>query len=748
MFSQNDLAKILKKVSAGLHDFPLTEPSESLPMEISSTQDIANVGAASQKIDVECLRQIVLAVKTEADELNETDSSDQLQKISSALLNFRVTVGFVGLTNSGKSTILNALLGFKFLPSSLQRQSVCPVCIKHDSQSEDPKCPGKLYGLAKTKKTYLASGVQSIRESISEMNESDRLRKATEYDELILHAPIACLSESQHEITNFDLYDIAGVSEGNESIATACANKSLRDSAAIILVIGADTVSTNDLTDLVERLKKDHPNIIWEKHRMCVLINKYDMCYEDDDTDNWDPKTLSVKIAEQTGVPPEQIEYCCAKLGLISRQWRHDKVTKEMYKRGYGLLSALSNPPVEEDIDSMVVFSPANVAKLTDILERFSRIRKVETRLLKNIFNSDLVVLLKSSGHDCIGEISKLKDAIIKKKQGLTEEISHQQSLIQQIENFLNKHCKFVVSGFLDKALQSYQEKLKADTKVLKQSIDAETSRAAINLLDIKEDLETQIKTTCDHLRQLAELEISKLWGDCIGEIKTKLTTTLRDLLSSLKQYIANTHPCLTSQLNFDSIHPGNLVESLSFLAVKQPAECFEKTHLTAMPITAQNDKKEKKVISLFIIGPKCIFFGEKSVPYTDLVSHETQSHKLDTSGFTRTFDNFTSNCVTYICDNLGGDLKKQTNSLMENLSTQLLQMSTPQLTKLKENLKSMKQKHNQLEQKIKLLDNKAEELSCTLNQLLSQQGLNKSSFSIKSRSSTGKPVAIEFPWS
>ena len=148
-------------------------------MPEQETTDVTLVKQSGSKLGFQTyLNQIIADVKKVADSLKATDSSDQLQKISSALLNFdsEVKVGLFGLTNSGKSAVLNALLGNNFLPMSEQRQSVCPVRIQHDPHLNSP---GHLFALKEASGDYLTSGVESIHTNVEELNKEDRLRGST-----------------------------------------------------------------------------------------------------------------------------------------------------------------------------------------------------------------------------------------------------------------------------------------------------------------------------------------------------------------------------------------------------------------------------------------------------------------------------------------------------------------------------------------------------------------------------------------
>ena len=68
-------------------------------------------------------------------EIGASDITAHLQLITANLKIGKVRSGVIGLTKAGKSTILNALLGKYFLPSTIQPQTAKEVRIVHTTSS-------------------------------------------------------------------------------------------------------------------------------------------------------------------------------------------------------------------------------------------------------------------------------------------------------------------------------------------------------------------------------------------------------------------------------------------------------------------------------------------------------------------------------------------------------------------------------------------------------------------------------------
>ena len=81
--------------------------------------------------------KVCAAIDTVADvtkSVNKTDSHRHLQDVSAHLASKIMQVGVIGLTNSGKNTTLNALMGKKFLTTSDQAIMGTEVRIIHDCE--------------------------------------------------------------------------------------------------------------------------------------------------------------------------------------------------------------------------------------------------------------------------------------------------------------------------------------------------------------------------------------------------------------------------------------------------------------------------------------------------------------------------------------------------------------------------------------------------------------------------------------
>ena len=670
----------------------------------------------------EHLNQIVIDVREVANKLEVTESSQRLQQISSALQNFKVKVGFMGSTSSGKSTTVNALLGQNFLATAEQKESVCPVCIQHEP---NPGSVGNLFGREKTDYSLdlLASGAESILDCISKLNREDHKTGTTKYAELVLRAPILCLAAN--ELTNYEVYDTPGVSEGKDSVATAQAKYTLESSAAIVLVISPSSAGLKYLTEFIDQIREAHPSFIEEQNRMLILINKYDKCFPAD-KNTWDPETFKNKIVKQTSVPAKQIVCFSAECALKARLWKLDLsiVDECLHISSYAYLH---NTPVGKDIGHLREYTPENVKRLVDVYERFSRIHEVEDKLCEALFSSSLIVLLKSSVGDTCCEIDKLKSYVLIKIEKLQEEMDKILHLIEQINEFINYHCRNTIFSSLDIVLQDYRENLKTNASSLREKIQDEYQRVESSLnkqYDTEEELQTGVFSARNEIIRFTNEEIKKLWDGSIQQIKSELKLKLGSLLSKLKQ---DDHFPDHESLNFESVSPDRLLESLSFPPAKQPEFINEEdldTLILPLNVPRQRSETRKEII---LGWPRFLFFGPRhkfTKHSTVLVDYTATVYELNVDSLRQAFETFASDCADFITYEL--DTKEQMNELSKMFLKELQNVSEVSKKELTDSLNSKLELQKVFEEEIKLLDGKRQELHRALSPLLPKQSVDR----------------------
>ena len=205
--------------------------------------------------------------------------SIELDRLINRLLNQKVRAGIIGLTKAGKSTLLNALLGRSFLPSSLQPQTAKEVTIIHDMSKPD----GELRCMGSTDNITLAVGQQEISQELLKLNEEVRKHgeQSQKCDPLVLYAPLKFLSSVENEGIKLELADTPGFGEaGAENIADKV-DVVMKDLCVFMLILNSQFLKTESEQSLLEKLMKYHPELFSEMNRVLILVNGYENIYED-----------------------------------------------------------------------------------------------------------------------------------------------------------------------------------------------------------------------------------------------------------------------------------------------------------------------------------------------------------------------------------------------------------------------------------------------------------------------------------
>ena len=648
-----------------------------------------------------------------ADDLNESDCSKQLERIATVLTSGKVQMGLVGLTNSGKSTTLNALMHLDILPSSFQRQTVSSVCIKHS-----PTSPGELYGrkIASDNLSVLASGFQSVRSFIAKLNEHDR-KNSIIYSDLVLHAPFPCLSRKGK--IELEIFDTPGTSESSSSNVASVWSTALNNLAAIVLILSADRVFEVSQDVLLEKIQSLHPRMMEKQNRLLILINKYDMCYDGNQL-SWSPAQLKANVAAYLKVPMEQVVLFSAKSALEARKWKQDPsvVNEDKYGEVY---YKLRHTPEKEAVASLKDHTPENVKKLAEVLENFSQIRDVESKLLWKLCVNGREILLECAVDDSMREIAKLKSVAVEKIQAVNVElkkvsVDQQEEVICKVKQQLEGNCKKKIDESLASlVLQAFEVQLNAITSTLDNQLVSTASGRVVRLqgqFDDKNRILQQVLGLRNDMLVFGRDKVSQAWDAGINEMKVQLTSQLRQLLQELKQDIVAAQ--LASYLNFESADPGKLVGALSFPAVNQPAiDQFAGTNVAAVTalvvpcsVTRTRIEYRKETVGRDFWGNK----KKKHLPYS--VQYQATVYEAKIDGLSAAFQQLASFCVTHIRSSLMTVIGDQASQLSQSLWRDLQELSKQPLSMLENQLQAKKNDLSTGKETVKALEGKIQELA------------------------------------
>lgn len=325
----------------------------------------------------------------------------------------------IGLTKSGKSTFLNAILGQQFLPRSIQPQTAKEVCILHDPAVSN----GQLQAVQMEGGDYklVAEGQESISKTLTELNDEIRNDQET-YHKLILRAPILFLEGVDN--VHLEVSDTPGLFEAAAKNVTSDSELAIKEMCAFVMILNIQLLKTEAEVGIIKGLIKHHPDLFSKLSRIIILVNAYDMAFFSDNPGDLDPDNIATYVSNYFQDPlilgikisPEQIIPFSAKWALKSRIWSsdpssflelnnarilYDEAVIMLKRSGYGKELKPFEEVTSEDIETIS----------TSLLE-FSHITIIEERLRKMLHANAPAVLLEAAMDDTTSEINNILELI------------------------------------------------------------------------------------------------------------------------------------------------------------------------------------------------------------------------------------------------------------------------------------------------------------------------------------------------
>lgn len=362
------------------------------------------------------LVESVISVASSAD-INAVDTAINLKRIKNNLDTGKVRAGVVGLTKSGKSTFLNAILGKQFLPSSIQPQTAREVSIVHNPAAIN----GELYAVEEEGGDVerIAEGEESISKALTELNTVIRDGNKT-FHKLTLNVPLLFLEGVDN--ANLEISDTPGLYEAAAKNITSESELAVKEMCAFVMILNIQLLKTQSETAVVKGLIDNHPEILSKLSRIMILVNAYDMAFFDDNRNRGSLKPDEIPnyvsnyfldpLIHGIMIPPEQIIPFSAKWALKSRVWSADpagflelKDARILYDEAVIMLERAG---YEGELKHFDHVTGEDIETISEFLLEFSHITTIEARLKKMLHENGPAVLLEAAVDDTIAEISSV----------------------------------------------------------------------------------------------------------------------------------------------------------------------------------------------------------------------------------------------------------------------------------------------------------------------------------------------------
>ena len=582
-----------------------------------------------------------------AEDLKETDSSRHLQDISAHLAAGKMQAGVVGLTNSGKSTTLNALMGKEFLTTSIQAQTAAEVRIIHDREIPN----GKLLGqLTKAQNCLeLACGPENIYAFLNEWNDNIREGKVKcPYAKLLLHALIhflECVDSIRLEIC-----DTAGTNEVGCTAVTSKSQLALHNLCTFVIILHVQHYEGKDELEMLQKLREHHPDLQENQDRILILVNACDLVISDTNKASIKPEDIASRVQThlkkvlEIHIRIDHIIPFSAKWALKSRQWQASPgaVDEDDYDEALLLLKRAKFIDREE---KKLLAEHRDLDRVCKQLEKVSAILTVEQKLKAMLYEKGPAILLQSTSGDSIQEIDFLIDVIDQKIKAEDSEskqsaVCTQKSFVDAINKIITEYAE-KLKRLPDKILTQLAAQISAATLGLEKGIDAVISRQLANDLHDLSKCETKqivvdricgVKPT---ITKQANVEVKTSWISILEIAKEAQMEQLRSIILELKTNLALAHltqgisssditlPTISWDQIFSTIDPNSQLPPMPTLQLQLSSNSITDESLAAHIVHGEitKYKEERRKISggrrYAFAGPRDSHHYTTNVPYS-----------------------------------------------------------------------------------------------------------------------------------
>lgn len=337
--------------------------------------------------------------------------NEKLKDLLAKIDNQVFQILLLGLSKSGKSTFINALLSDEYLPMSNVPETSFVLKIRHSENSKQ----GSLQN-----GNQIKTGADSIRNFIKDKNKIIRDGIKKENEETVLYVPLQEINSHNIDDIQFEIVDTPGFGEfqdekfkENLSIDNTL-TKLITDSSVILYLLDYTKLKTAEENELISQIANLRPDIIENiQERLFFIVNKTDM-------QNRSSLTMSETKAYVEGlikkfvpkISADKIFTLSAYDALLSRQIlklnknefdervnNNDEVVVDFMRMSYGRSWKRVNYQ-EAIVQAKFMLDEAEILK-------------IEKNIIKSIYKDKKRILYDSFLDEYEREIQKVKDQAI-----------------------------------------------------------------------------------------------------------------------------------------------------------------------------------------------------------------------------------------------------------------------------------------------------------------------------------------------
>ena len=652
--------------------------------------------------------------------IGANDITAYLKRTTNSLRERRIRSSILGVTNAGKTTTLNALLGNTFFPSKIKSCVAKEVKIQHSSEAQ----PSTLYAIKMKDDTpvHIESRREEIVKHLTDLNAKGREHCSTDH-EMILHAPFMFLRETEH--VDFELSYTPYLFETSiksANIASEC-HLSLMEKCAYVFILNfqfLESVSESQIFRLLATVTmRQHTELceVPNVNRLLILVNALDVVYFDDSPGSLKAENISEYISDYLAnpkmlgikIPPEHIIPYSAKWALVSRIWLsnpqlldpHSESDKDWYEEA---LLLLRRAGYKERVSTLKTISEENVRIVSSLLLELSQIETIEEELRDMFYENSSEILHEAAVYNNVAVIQSLETRILKKAE--EQNLDRKQELLLKHDQLYDS-----VIQVKEQEIQSLQRipgtVINEVTRYIDLTVDSllkstDGHIGSILMQDLHEfrNRETQqevvkrLRNVKTKVAESAEQEQGNTWTSISSIVRSTQEQQVKNELAQLKLQVMRTFKIDTAS---DSQFPS--LQKLSSHIASQVIEALDKldpiallvdfpTHDQQINMTFISDDELKDYVmrtsktkwrTEYRTKKKKSGFlglGRKRVKWSESVPHEVTVHSPDIAGLKSTFS--TEGSSQWV-----QSFRRRVDEVISQTSQELVNEATKSVTKM-----------------------------------------------------------------
>jgi GTPase SAR1 family protein len=480
----------------------------------------------------------------------------------------RFTAAIMALVKSGKSTLLNAMLGAEFLPSNNVPETASIVRIRHDPRDE----MGSLRVSTGSANVY--RGAVVVREQLRQRNLDARQGFVHPKEEdLVLQARLLALANRELEGQEFEILDTPGPNEAGTEHLREMVEQLLVQVDVIVYILDYTKLKTDEEHQLFQKLVGLRPELLEQyDQRLFFVVNKMDR----ENRNGLRPGETGDYVRGLLTGEPYNLKLSAGRLSMVSAEYAllarqllggsaSERVMQDFEKIAFGIEGPEGKTPDDY---------ARNARKLLDR----SGVEAFEQQVLGFLYAERGRILLQSWIGDADRYLSELENQFGLANDAISSDTAEAHRKLKQLKHRLDKirgnlgNLDTVVKGFQSRMISLVSDQYKHFDTRMNAAIDAacqhdESARgeplmkalrelfravlgkdhgseeaAQVAIKNLRASLKERLDDQFDGFRLRLEVALHKEHRMLVGEINERIRALCRQIEEETRQAMDGVH--------------------------------------------------------------------------------------------------------------------------------------------------------------------------------------------------------------